>query len=271
MLAVPERPRLAPLGSELYERITDMPRLEREQVVINEVLRGNIPDFLKELKPITVSATISGEVVSTTIYVTPDYLAVGNDKDSFRIPMGAPLAQQLADELGCSLPTRKIVNDIHTNATVKLAPSPFSPDTYDIDSVEVFWLSHQAIEEQRAGQALGSIVSGIKKDVVITAQIPNRPPPPRVAIYGWHQLNGQPIQPLSLVHVNYYHDYSHGTRLVLDEVIIKGETFTVAEVLAHPQYHVLLSDEGAFNSSRYPIETPLAVPSESRQSSVMMH
>ena len=38
--------------------------------------------------------------------------------------------------------------------------------------------------------------------------------PNRVAIYGWHYLNGQPIQPTYAGHVDWYIDYSHGIRPV---------------------------------------------------------
>ncbi|MDX1973809.1 MAG: hypothetical protein SFY68_14855, partial [Candidatus Sumerlaeia bacterium] len=139
------------------------------------------------------------------------------------------------------------------------APFPFNPANYDIDSVETFWLSQQAIETQRTGQALGQIISGIKKDVVVTKELVNRPAPPRVAIYGWHQLNNQPIQPLSLVHENTYEDYSHGIRLVWNQVEFEGNTYSIPELLASTSLSPLVSDEGAFTSSVYPIATPYVI------------
>jgi hypothetical protein len=68
--------------------------------------------------------------------------------------------------------------------------------------------------------------------------------PNRVAIYGWHQPDGQPIQPLSIVHVNRYVDYSHGVRLVRRAVRVDGQTRDIRHVLQAPELHELLSDEG---------------------------
>ena len=42
----------------------------------------------------------------------------------------------------------------------------------------------------------------------------------RVAIYGWHTLDGKPIQPVYAGHVNWYVDYSHGIRLIAKKVKI---------------------------------------------------
>lgn len=258
-LNLPPRKANALTGSQFYEEIKLLNNTDREQRIINEIARGNIPDFLRELKPVTASGIVNGSLQSTTLYVSPDYLAIGSDADFFRMPMSAPLAQQVVDLLQCSMPTRKIVNDIHAAATVKLAPFPFSPSTYDIDSVDTFWLSQQAIENQRSGQALGQIVSGIKKDVVVTGELVNRPAPLRVAIYGWHQLNNQPIQPLSLVHENTYEDYSHGIRLVWNQINVGGIVYSLPQLLGSATLFPLVSDEGSFTSSVYPIPNPYVI------------
>ena len=59
-----------------------------------------------------------------------------------------------------------------------------------------YYLHHQRlIEEQLAGHPRGELVAGHKKDLVLTNRLWWRRD--RVAIYGWHQGRGQPIQPLS--------------------------------------------------------------------------
>ncbi len=63
--------------------------------------------------------------------------------------------------------------------------------------------------------------AGHKKDVVITNRLTREQG--RIAIYGWHQPTGIPIQPLSTVHGAGYADYSHGIRLVSDVVLIDGK------------------------------------------------
>jgi hypothetical protein len=176
----------------------------------------------------------------------PDYVAVGSDEDFVRIPMNPQTAQHIADAFGCALPTRKMVDAIDAAAKVHVAPQPL---TEDRESVAAFLLSHEKIERQRAGMPLGALTIGAKKDVVLTPRIHERPD--RVAIYGWRQLNGTHIQPLTTVHVNWYVDYSHGVRLIRDAMIIGGKPASVADVLRDPQRCKLLSDEGPIDPPRY--------------------
>ncbi len=65
-----------------------------------------------------------------------------------------------------------------------------------------------------------------------------------VAIYGWHQADGRPLQPLYVGHVDWYVDYSHGIRLLADALLVDGQPRLVDEVLANPRLCQLLSDEG---------------------------
>ena len=105
------------------------------------------------------------------------------------------------------------------------------------------------IEKQRAGKQLGAIVAGVKKDVVITNRLGEKPN--RVAIYGWHKLDGQPIQPLTIVHVNWYVDYSHGIRLLKRTVMVDGKPRDVRAILHSAELCGLLSDEGPIQFPAY--------------------
>lgn len=259
VLNLPARRANAPTGSQFYQQILNLSSTAREQAIIDEIARGNIPSWLRPLKPITATGIVSGASKSVTVYVTCDYMAIGSDDDFFRMPMSAPLAQQVADMVGCSLTTRKLVNDIYTQSQVKLAPYPFSPTNYVIDSVQVFYLSQQAIENQRASYADGLLVGGIKKDVVVTKRLSEVAVSPRAFIYGWHQLNGSPIQPLSAAHEASYEDYSHGIRLVLNQINVDGTVMTVPQIVTSATLHPLLSDEGAFTLNVYPIPNPYVV------------
>jgi hypothetical protein len=96
------------------------------------------------------------------------------------------------------------------------------------------------------------LITGIKKDVVLSPRIFERPN--RLAIYGWRQLDGRPIQPLTIVHSDRYVDYSHGVRLIRNAVQINGEMMTISELLADPERCALVSDEGPMSPPRYPAE-----------------
>ncbi len=237
------------LGSQFVAEVAGLSRQEREARIFEEITGGNIPGFTRVFVPINVSAVIDDVPVTATYYVMPDYLCIGRDDDFARMPMTPLIAQPIADEFECLLPTRKMVDDIYEHAEVKPAPVPISPATVDITLATTFYRHHELIEEQREGQPLGALIGGIKKDVVITPRLADHPG--RVAIYGWHQLNGVPIQPLYLGHVDWYVDYSHGIRLVRQRMLVAGQETTVAKVLADPELHVLLSDEGVVDTSSY--------------------
>src|SRR6185436_11661991 len=110
ILALPPRSTNSPSGSQFVNIIRRMPLSERENWIYSQVLTGNIPNFLRTLVPISVNGIISGNNHNCTYYVTPDYLAIGNDTDYFLTPMTPLLAQRLCDALGCTVPTRKMVN-----------------------------------------------------------------------------------------------------------------------------------------------------------------
>ena len=171
---------------------------------------GNFPEFLREFKHVPIKGKPKNDEkeMSATLEVMPDYLAVGSDSDFVRIPMTPQTAQQIADQFGCMLPTRKMVDAIDRVAEVRLAPHPM---TVDRETVATFADHNAIIEKQRGDKPLGLLVIGSKKDIVLTPRIFEKPK--RLAIYGWRQLNGQPIQPLTISHWNGYVDYSHGVRL----------------------------------------------------------
>jgi hypothetical protein len=75
--------------------------------------------------------------------------------------------------------------------------------------------------------------------------------PHRVAIYGWRKLDGNPIQPLTIVHGDTYVDYSHGVRLIARQMLVDGKPMTINDVLKDPNLCGLLSDEGVIHKPDY--------------------
>ena len=189
--------------------------------------------------------------VTATIEVMPDYLAVGSDDDFVRMPMTPQTAQRIADQFGCVLPTRKMVDAIDAAAEVRLAPHPM---TEDREAVATFVEHNEIIEKQAAGKQLGSAHHRHQERHRRSrrASSKNRS---GLAIYGWRQLNGQPIQPLTIVHWNRYVDYSHGVRLVRDSIEVDGQPLKIADLLADPERCGLVSDEGPMKPPRYPTDS----------------
>jgi hypothetical protein len=251
-LRLPERATNALTGTQFARRVTGLALAQREQEAASEILSGNVPDFLRKLCPVQVTNVVNEKTNTATFFVAPDYLAVGSDADYLLMPLSPGVAQELADKLHCSLPTRKMVDEIYYAAEVKLAPSPIPPSAA-MTTVEVFSNHNSIVCEQRrsklAEHPFGALVAGHKKDVVISAKLATAPG--RVAIYGWHRTNGLPIQPLHLGHTTAWVDYSQCIRLVQQTMVVNGQSNTVAEVLADPVLAGLLSDEGIVRDSAY--------------------
>lgn len=244
---IPKRPPNAVGGAEFFRSLDKLTPAERDDAIAKEILRGNIPDFLRTFQKVTVKAKgTAGKDHTSVIEVMPDYLAIGSDTDFVRVPMTPQTAARIADAFGCALPTRKIVDEVYRTATVKLEPKPMTMDR----ELPATFLRHNAIiESQRAGKTLGELVAGIKKDVVVSNRLSEKPN--RVAIYGWHTIDGKPIQPLTIVHGETYVDYSHGVRLMKRTVMVDGKPWDVRHVLYSAELHRLLSDEGPVTRPTY--------------------
>jgi hypothetical protein len=240
---IPSRPNQSLTGSEFTEHVSRMDSQQREQAILGEILKGNVPDFLRSLVPIAFKYQLAVTTLTATAFVMPDYLAIGSDKDYLRIPMNLHTADAIASRFGFVLPTRKMVDAIYDQAAYRLTPEPL-PAGPRMRSTEYYRIHNEMIEKQsRAhGVRLGALVSGHKKDLVVTNRLATRPS--QIAIYGWHRAPGAPIQPLSTVHGAGYADYSHGIRLVSDTAIINGETRSMYDTLRDSSLANLLSDEG---------------------------
>jgi hypothetical protein len=242
-------------GSALAAQWGRLPLAERELRVQSQFTAGNVPTRLANLAPVTISEEIDGEWRTVTVWVTPDYFAIGTDEDDLRIPLSPATAQWLCDQLDCTLPTARLVDAIWLQARHKVTPQPISPKHHDIASLPVFALHDRMVDAQTAREPGDALVAGHKKDVVLSTLLQEWPD--RVVLYGWHRLDGTPIQPKSKAHTTPHVDYSHGIRLVSRTVLLDGRPTTLDAVLADPRLCALLSDEGPLPAARYPA-TPAA-------------
>ncbi|RZL45445.1 MAG: hypothetical protein EOP00_17445 [Pedobacter sp.] len=227
----------------------------REQIIYQEIVKGNIPDYLMKLSKISHTEIIDGKAYTIAFYVTPDYLSIGNDSDNVYIPMTPILAQKVATKFNCSLPTKKMVDLIYNSATIKLEPKPIPPSDL-MTTIFVLKQHDEMVKEQLKpfldDHQKSELTAGNKKDVIISNKIYTEATP-KVVIYGWHKLDGKPIQPVYNKHANTWADYSHGIRLLQNNVWVNGKKTTIAKVLADQKLAVLLSDEGVIKKAYYPI------------------
>ena len=238
----PPRAKAALGGRAIFATLADLSLAEREARILAEIDAGNIPSHLRKTKTVELRDPAKPRKRGRVrMEVLPDYLAIGSDEDFVRVPLTPMSAQRVADRYGYILPTTKLVDAIHAAAKVQLTPRPL---TKSRDSTATFVQHDDLIAAQLAKRrrSKGCLVSGIKKDIVITPRLKKHPH--RVAIYGWHRATDDPIQPLYVGHTDTYVDYSHGVRLVRRTVKIDGKDAGLGDVLSDPTLHTLVSDEG---------------------------
>lgn len=245
-LTIPARPAGAKTGSQFMQYVNSMTFAQREDEILKEITSGNIPDFMRVLRRNTATFQDAAGVSHKVQYeVMPDYLAIGSNSDYCRIPMGPATAQKIANTFGALLPTSKLVDDIYSKADVKLAPVTYTPVGNQNELVSKFVLHNTAIDSQiaAAGKPIGLVVGGTKKDVIISTKILEKPD--NVVIYGWHKLDGTPIQPVYNGHIGTYVDYSHGIRLINREILLDSLVKDASLILKDANLYKLLSNETA--------------------------
>ena len=218
---------------------------ERDERFVEQILAGNVPEHQRIVHPVPVGDRL-------TLYVMCDYVSVGSDEDFVRASLNPMSAQRICSAIGGLMPTRKMVDAIWKAAGSKLEPAPWGPP-YDSSMMSTYRIRehHRRIQKQfdKRKYELGSLVAGHKKDVVISLQV-QRPADQKVAIYGWHRMNGQPIQGpgiQAVAHEITYRDYAHGIRIVSNVCLLDGKEDSVTRILKDPELVSLLSDEKAGN------------------------
>lgn len=242
-------PRISALtGTAFYQQVAASKWRERDSVAVREILAGNVPNFFRKFVRINTSVidSTTGKTIHASYFVSPDYLSLGTDDDWCRIPLTPMAAQLIADSMHCFLPTRKMVDDIYRQASVKLAPVPMYAFR---DSSVTMWQHHLILEGQRKGRK--GLIAGIKKDLVISGKLLHDAKPLHEAIYGWHKLDGKPIQPLYTGHINWWVDYSHGIRLIYRKILVNGKWADYTDILQDPRLRKLLCDEEWCDCTRY--------------------
>ena len=256
-LNIPKRPENAIEGSDFVVQVTGLSIIDREIAVVREILSGNVPSFSRKLRSLKISETVDTESYELIYFAACDYMAIGSDQDYLYIPLTPSTAQDLADNLDCSLPTKKIVDNIYANSKITLSPQPIPPSD-KMTTIQVFGQHTDSIKQQisllELDRSANDIIAGHKKDIIISNKIynPDRNNE-RVVIYGWHLSENNPIQPVYNGHIAMYADYSHGVRLISKLAFINGDSIHLDEILMDSNLSILLSSEGVITIPYYPI------------------
>jgi hypothetical protein len=232
-------------GSDLVAVLAEKSPSEREELIYAILERGHFPDFLRNMRPVTIRER--GHAL--TFWVMPDYVAIGSDEDYVLMPMNFITAKRLARTWGMALPTAKMVDAIYQQAERTVWPKTMSPGP-KMGSMDYIEQHNNWILGQRYLYPDPTVLqAGHKKDIVLSRRLYTKPD--RIAIYGWHNIRGgEPIQPLSTWHGERYVDYSHGVRMIGPWVQLDGQTLALRDVLRDDRLAGLLSSEGTLDIDR---------------------
>ncbi len=233
---IPDRAEDAMSGREFMESIAHLESgPQRDRAILHEILGGNIPDASRNLQELVYNQ--NGREIR--LHAMPDYLAIGSNEDNVRVPMTPGVAQAIADRTGTSLPTDGIVDAIHSQAQQLHMPTRSS----DRGGIRTYMSVDQSIDEQLGtGAAPTNFVSGHKKDMVIPHSGGT------LAIYGGRYADGRRIQRYNVDHDQRYEDYSHGARLVSQQIMIDGQPMQLSEALQDPNLARLFTQHrGSFS------------------------
>lgn len=121
-------------------------------------------------------------------------------------------AVRYASEMGCELPTPELVDAIWQASDLKLDADKLRRTNFvawsqaEMSARDVIEDQANKIQAQIAGRPY-KLLGGMCKDVV-------RAESGVIGLYGWHRLDGRPIQPFFSGHALSWGDYSQGVRLV---------------------------------------------------------
>jgi hypothetical protein len=197
---------------------------EMQNAILMQIEIGNIPEFLRHPKEVRIPKSDGGFY---TVYAMPDVLAIGSDKDYFRVPMNPLLSQALAQKYGMALPTRTIVENIWIEAGksgIQCTGPNYTHSAADLgflNSAGFYYRQNEDIREQvdeigPDNPRFKGVRSGGKKELVVEPTVLKTH---RTAFYGLWMANGLPIQVTDAHDVNHT-EYAMGTRYLAQMVTV---------------------------------------------------
>lgn len=182
------------------------------------------------------------------VRVSSDYLTA----QGIHIPLWPTTAQRIADRFDAILPTKALVDAIWRAAVVKIEPHPMNYRPLAGDDVRIIAQHEAIVDAQVAGRT--GLQDGALKNYIVGRSITTPAAVGKQFLYGWHRLNGEPIQPVFSGHSSRFSDYASGTRLVSRTAFVDGHATPIEQVFADPSLAPLVNESGTLTPAqlRYP-------------------
>ena len=245
-------------GTDILRRLPLTAGPAREEAILEAVKRGDVA-----ISFVDVTSHAGGH--DATFSVSADALRLGTADDSFRVNATARTMQQIADALGCVLPTSRICDLIWEQAPVKLSPCTHG-DVHDATRVSTALMAkyHAEVEAKLAGRT--GLIENVGKHWVLSNKIVGKTIHgiQAAANYGLYSDVGRfpsgasrdglyrVDQPLATDHYIDYTDYSQVIRLVQRRCTVDGQDADLIDVLGDAELAALASDEGPLAFVRIP-------------------
>ena len=150
-----------------------------------------------------------------------------------RLRYSARCQSRVAALLQAHLLTSTLSMMIWRNAEMKLTPCPLgngnggpAPDMALVSS----WERHDAMLDVRLRDVPSdALVAGEGKDWILSSALWSSPG--RAANYGWHRIDGRPIQPVGTAHDPSHSDYSQLGRWVASECLVDNVPATFSDAV----------------------------------------
>lgn len=199
--------------------------------------------------------TMSFDDHTATFQVTADGVKLGG----VRLAGSANLCQQVADILGASLATPRLLDEAWLQAGLQIPPQIVAPNTSDTSAM----VKHSSLIDAAGGLTTSGLVMPVGKPWVLGKGVSEA----RAALYGWqseHPIPGVVLRPspatpgvwviqaLSYAHDPSYVDYSSSLWFVSRECVVDGVTRDLADVLRDASLAPLASHEGVLSNLRQP-------------------
>lgn len=235
-------------GSEWLRNLPNLPGASRDQMILDAAASGLL---YAGWKPVTSSLREH----KATFYVSEDAFYVTLDNGQrFRPQCNAVLLQKVADVVGGSLVTPKIMDLSYQQADVKLNATILSPT--NMMTTEKSILFNKEFEKKRAGRI--GLIRDCGKTWVLTNQLGLKKN--QAINYGFYDTNGPSRSNLGLKlwqwngtrHDSSHQDYSQLITLMADVCLLNGQEVPVAELLTNKEFAGLGSFEIPLRFTRQP-------------------